>query len=1221
MVAVCLSGIKGTHGATASAPTTAPAAATVTVRLEPMGLAEGELLVGGASQRVAYLPLNVPLVRRVVLGAQDVQAATLSLVCKRAAARFEGVANGLSANGQTVSLTGTGAAGPVSLGNGDSLALAVWKGDWHYNGGAEVSGLTIARVDGEDRREVALPESGEWSGPSVETPLGKLSLAGLSNRDKFPALVARKEAQAAGKPGSFAVPGASGVTLSVNDGELVLHTNGRAKFDAAFDWAPAIIFTPTQSGRYELRATLKVRCAQAQGKVAWRAGLLTGEGGALKDTRLSLHRVLDAGGRYDAEPLASATIKDDAGGTLDFASEALTAAVRRWAAGEWADYGVALVAKREDGAASVIVAAAPKGTLVIREHPKDLLFDHAIKPQKDVYATIKDGRLYYGDRRLRLWGMVKDAPAERLRRLGFNCLRAWFQGDFYTDDSARRGRATDSKPGDGSRLDQYDRMIADMKANGVFIMLATTVGPGMPLKPLLADDSWLAGGDDWADWKKAVEEAGGGVNQFAYVDERLWKIRLRHAENVFTHVNPYTGRSYAQEEAIALVEINNEAGLVKSWLEKGFDKWPAYFRDQLARRWNAWLKERYADDTGLRKAWGQLDDGESLAQNTVRPAPLLGERGKCPAARQSDFVRFLYGLIDSRNQNYRTFCRSLAPKGVGVNVVPFSFDSQYRPSVPWLYTNWLGDTSTVSMYFWGNDSMLTRPPGLYVLDSHRLADKLSVIYETQRGRPSRYRAEYPYMLAAMTDWQDFDIVVWHGNWIGANLDEQLLAGGALPPATTHFWNGVHLEHDPVMSAAVALAGRIFLTGGVGTADDPVTYTVGAGGIFSLDNFNGIGGREMSLATFTRGSRIVLKPDSPGGVQADGKPVAPAAPVTTALAMGKHVLWDWPRGRLIIDSPTVKVYAGRTCESHRFEGGITLSGFDTPFVAFAMVSADGRPLTGPDACRRAYVSAVFDARNTGFDYDYQVPGGPIEQAKAVKKVGHPPVIVDRVAYTLSLPTTVEATVSDYDFALRRFAVTELRAGALRREGATPWMTVLEFASRGAPATPRIDPSPGAAIAATQTSAPAGAETTDPKLAAVPNPLPGISWGDSYHLAHRTLRDAAAGWTVSKEDLTSQSDKTITLSDAVVLMKTPASVEAAFAGGRMTRIVVTFAQAPALSDLVSELTRMYGRPSRSRIVSVASEQSEVEWISTSPAGTLTVAATEVQGVVRVTYSLQR
>jgi hypothetical protein len=133
----------------------------------------------------------------------------------------------------------------------------------------------------------------------------------------------------------------------------------------------------------------------------------------------------------------------------------------------------------------------------------------------------------------------------------------------------------------------------------------------------------------------------GAAYPLAYVDERLWKIRLKHAENLFTHCNPYTSKRYPEDEIIALVEINDEAGVIRNWLEKGFDKWPVYFRDKLQRQWNAWLAKRYKTDEALRAAWSKLDAGESAAAGAVRLEPTILTHRNHPEARQRAFLTFL----------------------------------------------------------------------------------------------------------------------------------------------------------------------------------------------------------------------------------------------------------------------------------------------------------------------------------------------------------------------------------------------------------------------------------------------------------------------------------------------------------------------------------------------------------------------------------------------------
>ncbi len=120
-------------------------------------------------------------------------------------------------------------------------------------------------------------------------------------------------------------------------------------------------------------------------------------------------------------------------------------------------------------------------------------------------------------------------------------------------------------------------------------------------------------------------------------------------------------------------------------LSGGLNKWDPYFLKELQDQWNAWLRKRYADDDGLRKSWGALKPGESLANGSVAPGPTIDKKGDYPEQRADDFTRFLAELENAFHQDFRSYCRSLFPKGIGVNAAPFSFDTLYRPNLTWAY--------------------------------------------------------------------------------------------------------------------------------------------------------------------------------------------------------------------------------------------------------------------------------------------------------------------------------------------------------------------------------------------------------------------------------------------------------------------------------------------------------------------------------------------------------
>ncbi len=957
---------------------------------------------------------------------------------------------------------------------------------------------------------------------------------------------------------------------------------------------------------------------------------------------LDLHRLLKApvggalaaGVDYEARPMASAPLPA-ATGVLRVPG--LAAALREMAAR--GGYGF-VAAVRSTGASRPLMtlpatpgrepAAQPALEVTLVKHPNALLFDHEIKPRPGVFTEMRHGHLYYGDRRLRLWGLVGYGTADRMRKMGFNAQRVWEPTsqtgggsseigarNFYTAESAKRGEPAPYTKEDGSRIDRADRHFADLKAHGMFVMFAALSGT-LPIEPLLADDSFIAGGSDWTEWKKAmtqVKDRAAMARIAIFFDERLQRMKKRHAANLLGHVNQYTGKKYGEDEAIAVYEIWNENGFIKRVLDRGLDDLPAFFHGQAQRQWNDWLRARYKDDAGLRKAWSAFKDGENIQAGTVKLAPIVAQRADYPAARAADFVRFLTEKADGFHQDFRSFCRAQAPKGVGVNVAPFSFDTQYRPSIHWPYTSAQGDVNSFGMYFWDLKSQLSRPPSMYVIDSHTVEGKATILYETNQGRPGSHRAEYPLRLAALASWQDWDGVFWH-YWAGGNVerDEEFLAQPMPYISPSHFWTAVQHERDPVMTSAMAIAGRIFLGGAIQPAPEPATYTVGKEGIFSFSHVNGIG---QARATFSRGSRIRFEPEGEFDVRTAA---ADQPPTDGAVAAGDQILWDYPNGRLIIDTPTAKVYVGRTAPSYRFKDGLTLSGFTTPFVAWAMVSADGRPLTGSNAAERVFIAANADARNTGFVFDEASAGGPpLEQAKSIRSWGRAPVVVDRADFTLSLPFLADYTFSGYDFALRRGVASSAKdSNILRmRQETPPWMGVLEINRRGAAAQPVVDASD---IRLGAAAGPTGGGGGDARLTGIYNPLPGVSWGDTYAEAHKTLRDGAYRRTgISPEDTSSRPVKTITVTEAQILLDTPADIDVLFAGGRMHRIVATFRRPPVLREAAATLEKRFGRPLESRITGDQTREDRVRWRVRAPAADLEVALTESQGTVSLIYTL--
>ena len=867
----------------------------------------------------------------------------------------------------------------------------------------------------------------------------------------------------------------------------------------------------------------------------------------------------------------------------------------------------------------------PKFFVSLRAYPNEDLFAQTIRPRPGVYTGIKDGKLEYGGERLRLWGVAMRSRnpelATRLRRLGFNAARMWgppIANDFYDKDSTT-GLPAEHKPGSGS--DVFHRAFAEMSKEGIFINF-TSLMDSTPIST--ADESWLKAegpANDWAAWCEAWNTNKNAVlKNFGWAfDGRLLAARKRHITNILTFKNPYTGKTYAEDETIFLFELNNEQEHVRRMLEKGFDDWPEYFKAKYRAQWNEWLRKKYPGGV----AW-ELAEGESLEKNSVALEPIVGRRNQYPVARAGDFIEFVLEHNIAAHKSLEAFCRTHGPC---VAAVPFSYDTQYKPSTHWLHTVASGDVANFGMYFWGLTSTLSAPPSMYVMDSHTVKGKPTIIYETNVCRPNPTRAEGPFRVAALASHQDWDVVFWH-YYMGINFfpdvpEEQYLAVAQQYMNPNFYWTAVEFEKDPILQSAISVAGQIFLRNLLPAAKNPVVYTVPADSLYSYETFNGI---NTTRATFEHGAVFDLRPDLPGKTTIAGAdPEVLSQRLTAAVSSGDHILWDWPNSRLLIDAPSVKVYVGRPSGFYQFKDGITLNTHaavdENSFIAIALVSSDNLPLLETRA--PVYFTAINDAQNTGFKMntaEITRPNGlhigPDLQAKHITNHGRAPLVYTPAPFELLWPKNWTGTAATYDFAFRKTNTAPLAANRLQRDGPPPWLTLLNITATGAaqqPPATTLAPAMQTAVAQSSQSSQAS-QSSQPNQ--IYNPLPRLSWTDSYFESHKLLRDGALIITsISPEDTTQKPEKSLTLFNAEAIPETAADIEVNFVQDKMTRITFTFTRPLGLTAILAHLETKLGPPAQRVIADAAHQTTTVTW--PKKAG-LSAEFKEAQGVQTIVFT---
>lgn len=233
---------------------------------------------------------------------------------------------------------------------------------------------------------------------------------------------------------------------------------------------------------------------------------------------------------------------------------------------------------------------------------------------KHGFVTVRDGHLYVGFKRLRLIGVnivfggafptheEADGVAARLARLGVNIAR------FHHLDSSPAPRGLlqkDMKTIDPAQLEKLDYFIAALKREGIYTNLNLHVGRKYP---------------GFADWGEATPKYWKGVDNFY---EPMIAMQKDYARALLTHVNAYTGIRYAEEPAIALVEINNENGLLREWRVGSLNEMSEPYRSALHDKWTQWLRARYRSSEAMAKAWGarEVSPGFEMLDPRINAMP------------------------------------------------------------------------------------------------------------------------------------------------------------------------------------------------------------------------------------------------------------------------------------------------------------------------------------------------------------------------------------------------------------------------------------------------------------------------------------------------------------------------------------------------------------------------------------------------------------------------
>jgi hypothetical protein len=104
----------------------------------------------------------------------------------------------------------------------------------------------------------------------------------------------------------------------------------------------------------------------------------------------------------------------------------------------------------------------------------------------------------------------------------------------------------------------------------------------------------------------SLREYGKAIN---YFDPQVLSLHKEYAQQLLTHVSPYTGKALVNDPVMAMVEITNENSLYLYWRDFGLKPFAAggilttRHAKMLDSLWRSFLRSKYANTSAIANAW------------------------------------------------------------------------------------------------------------------------------------------------------------------------------------------------------------------------------------------------------------------------------------------------------------------------------------------------------------------------------------------------------------------------------------------------------------------------------------------------------------------------------------------------------------------------------------------------------------------------------------------
>ena len=595
--------------------------------------------------------------------------------------------------------------------------------------------------------------------------------------------------------------------------------------------------------------------------------------------------------------------------------------------------------------------------------------------------------------------------AARYAGYGVNCVR--LHKFSYPKDKMGIGDLKDATRMDAEGMERLDYFSAQLKSRGIYYGWSHTygfhVGPDNRARLLAYDE--------------IARNLKGNTYAFINFAEDVLDLKIEMVVNLLKHKNPHTGLTYAEDPALAYLELQNEDDIFFYTSENAFKASPTYQRLFMAH-FCEWLQTKYGSEAKLKLAWeGALKPEESLAAKNIVPQtnPWFFGEDHLPNQKGGTRQRLLdtaAWLHAAQNKFYSRFVKAI--RGAGYPG-PLCGSPWQAPSMLPHYLNLRSDYVVGFIdrhnYFGGGlfDTMLSKPgSGYFGSGLQQVADRPFGLSEWIHVYPSLYSAEGPAIIAAyglgLQGWDasfEFqsqsarrlfsDRAGWPpwGVW-EADVPTQL---GQYPALARMIYRGDVQEGEVISTRRVCAEN---LTTGQFDFSDKVQQQG------DLKTFGG----SVPAEALAAGRLVVAFTDRP---QPSTLPdLAKYRRDTAIVSTTKQLAWDTAgRGFFTVDTPGTKAVVGFAQGKPQKLGDVTIE-LQSPYASLFLTALDKNATLA--TTKSALLSVVARNCNRGFSY-FTVDGRTLDN-------GTGPILLEPVQATLSLSGRPLAAVNILDHSGRR-----------------------------------------------------------------------------------------------------------------------------------------------------------------------------------------------------------